>query len=96
MTLRVRQALYPYQNTWTPFDHAEMEGVNELRIVGEEPMYLYGRNIEAEIDKAKQLRAEHLREVLSEARPEKAFGWLLPSLQAAVLRLFRGRSQSAA
>ena len=59
-------------------------------------MYLYGRNIEAEIEKAKQLRAEHLREVISEARPEKAFGWLLPLLQAAVHRLFRGRSQAAA
>jgi hypothetical protein len=62
----------------------------------EEPMYLYGRNIEAEIEKAKQLRAEHLREVLSDAGPGKAFGWLVPLLQAAVLRLFRGRSQSAA
>ena len=59
-------------------------------------MYLYGRDIEAEIEKAKQLRAEHLREVLSEARPEKAFGWFLPLLQAALLKLFRGRPQSAA
>ena len=60
-------------------------------------MYLYGRDIEAEIEKAKQLRAEHLREVLSEARPEKAFVvWLLPLLQAALLKLFRGRPQSAA
>jgi hypothetical protein len=59
-------------------------------------MYLYGRNIEAEILKAKQLRAEHLREVVSEARPDRAFGWLLPLVQAALLKLFRGRSQPAA
>jgi hypothetical protein len=59
-------------------------------------MYLYGRNIEAEIEKAKRLRAEHLRELISEARPEKAFGWLLPLLQSALLKLFRGRSQPAA
>jgi hypothetical protein len=59
-------------------------------------MYLYGRNIEAEILKAKQLRAEHLREVVSEIRPDKAFGWLLPLVQVALLKLFRGRSQPAA
>jgi hypothetical protein len=59
-------------------------------------MYLYGRDIEAEVEKAKQLRAEHLREVLSEARPGKAFGWLLPVLQAVLFKLFRGRPQSAA
>jgi hypothetical protein len=38
-------------------------------------VYLYGRNIEAEIEKAKQLRAEHLRGVFLAAKPVLRRSW---------------------